>query len=63
MPATTHQRAMNILGLNYVEAATIQRSLEIEVENYLNDNNIVTESLVFWQVGTLFWLLSLMTLP
>jgi hypothetical protein len=49
------QRAMDILGLNYAQTASGQRSLEIEVETYLNDNGVGIDSLTFWQVSTLFF--------
>ena len=50
IPATMHRRALDILGLNRSPTTTAQRSLEIEVETYLNSNSIVTNPLVFWQV-------------
>ena len=52
VPALTmHRRALDILGLNRSQMPTTQRSLEIEVETYLNDNSAVTDPLMFWQVG------------
>jgi hypothetical protein len=45
-----HRRALDVLGLNRAPTTTAQRSLEIEVETYLNNNSIVTDPLVFWQV-------------
>jgi hypothetical protein len=52
IPAITmRHRALDILGLNRSQMPTTQRSLEIEVETYLNDNSAVTDPLIFWQVG------------
>jgi hypothetical protein len=52
VPAVTmRHRALDILGLNRSQMPTTQRSLEIEVETYLNDNSAVTDPLMFWQVG------------
>ena len=50
VPATMHRCALDILGLNRPRIATTQRSLEIEVETYLNGNIVHTNPLVFWQV-------------
>jgi hypothetical protein len=52
-PQVPHRRARDILGLNRSHVTTVQRSLEIEVDNYLNDNNIGTDPLMFWQVGVI----------
>jgi hypothetical protein len=50
-PQVPRQSARDILGLNRSQGTTVQRSLEIEVENYLNDNNIGTDPFTFWQVN------------
>ena len=50
VPTTMHRRALDILGLNRPHIMTTQRSLKIEVETYLNSNDIHTKPLVFWQV-------------
>ena len=50
VPTTVHRRALDILGLNRSHITTAQRSLEIEVETYLNSNVINTNPVVFWQV-------------
>jgi len=47
---TKRPNARDILGLRHIRPITAQRSLEIEVETYLNDNSITTDSLSFWQV-------------
>jgi hypothetical protein len=47
---TVHQRARDILGLNRSQVTTVQRSLEIEVENYLNEGIADKDPLIFWQV-------------
>ena len=50
VPTTMHHRALDVLGLNRSQRATAQRSLEIEVETYLNNSSTETDPLVFWQV-------------
>ena len=47
---TIHRRALDILGLRRSQITPSQRSLEIEVETYLNNNSTETDPLEFWQV-------------
>jgi hypothetical protein len=47
---TIHCRALDILGLRRSQITPSQRSLEIEVETYLNNNSTETDPLAFWQV-------------
>jgi len=49
-PTTQRPSARDILGLKRTRPITAQRSLEIEVESFFNDNSTATSSLCFWQV-------------
>jgi len=52
---TTMDRwALDILGLNPSQTTTARRSLEIEVETYLNNGSTERNPLVFWQVCSYF---------
>lgn len=50
-PARPH--AGDILGLNRPRVRTLQCSLEVEVELYLNDIETGTNSLTYWQASEL----------
>jgi hypothetical protein len=44
--------ARDILGLNKPRVRNFDRSLEIEVDLYLNDPETGTSSLMYWQVNS-----------
>ena len=51
---TMNRRALDILGLSRSQMTTAWRSLEIEVETYLNNGSTERDPLVFWQVCSYF---------